>query len=413
MTATKIVNVAAGVLMRPDGHVLLAQRPAGKPYEGWWEFPGGKFEPGENAEVAVTRELEEELGIRVLASSPWVVREHVYEHAHVRLFFRRITAWEGEPRGREGQQLAWCALDTVNLDPLLPASVDLIRWLQLSPVYAISDATGQGVDTWLARLSSWLERDHAVPAFAAAASKPAVAAPGVGDDSAGAVSGDAVGGDLSVSAEAAGRNVSTSAGVDAGESAVIRWASRSLPRLLLLREPDLPADAFSHLLTETLARLGGHDARLLVSSRHPEQAARLAGERTGGGLHLTGADLAALSRQTAAEEGRGGELPPAGGWAGRMDPRLLRQHYPLLAASCHSADDLRHAGSLELDLAVCGPVLPTRSHPGSAGLGWAAFARMLAAAPIPVYALGGMKPDHLSQALQAGAQGVAMQRGVW
>ena len=91
MTATKIVNVAAGVLMRPDGHVLLAQRPAGKPYEGWWEFPGGKFEPGENAEVAVTRELEEELGIRVLASSPWVVREHVYEHAHVRLFFRRIT----------------------------------------------------------------------------------------------------------------------------------------------------------------------------------------------------------------------------------------------------------------------------------------------------------------------------------
>ncbi|RKW34102.1 MAG: NUDIX domain-containing protein, partial [Lautropia sp.] len=139
MTQTKIVNVAAGVLMRPDGHVLLAQRPAGKPYEGWWEFPGGKFEPGENAEVAVARELEEELGIRVLASSPWVVREHVYEHAHVRLFFRRITAWEGEPRGREGQQLAWCALDTVNLAPLLPASVDLIRWLQLSPVYAISD----------------------------------------------------------------------------------------------------------------------------------------------------------------------------------------------------------------------------------------------------------------------------------
>ena len=96
-----------------------------------------------------------------------------------------------------------------------------------------------------------------------------------------------------------------------------------------------------------------------------------------------------------------------------MDPEWLRRQYPLLAASCHSAEDLRRAGSLQLDLAVCGPVLPTRSHPGSAGLGWAVFARMLAMAPIPVYALGGMLPAHLPNALQAGAQGVAMQRGVW
>ena len=409
MTQTKIVNVAAGVLMRPDGHVLLAQRPAGKPYEGWWEFPGGKFEPGENAEVAVTRELEEELGIRVLASSPWVVREHVYEHAHVRLFFRRITAWEGEPRGREGQQLAWCALDTVNLDPLLPASVDLIRWLQLSPVYAISDAAGQGIDTWLARLSSWLEEGDAIPVSAAASSRPAPVVPGVGA-SAGTVSVAAVGRDVSVDAEAE-RDVPALAGADAGESAVIRWASRSLPRLLLLREPDLPADAFSHLLTETLARLEGHDVRVLVSSRHPEQAARLAAERTRGGLHLTGADLRALSRS-------GGDVQnemqaSACGWAGQKNLQILRSEYPLIAASCHSVEDLQRAGLLQLDLAVYGPVLPTRSHPGSAGLGWAAFAQMLAAAPIPVYALGGMLPAHLPNALQAGAQGVAMQRGVW
>ena len=409
MTATKIVNVAAGVLMRPDGHVLLAQRPAGKPYEGWWEFPGGKFEPGENAEVAVTRELEEELGIRVLASSPWVVREHVYEHAHVRLFFRRITAWEGEPRGREGQQLAWCALDTVNLDPLLPASVDLIRWLQLSPVYVISDAAGQGIDTWLARLSSWLEEGDAIPVSAAASSRPAPVVPGVGA-SAGTVSVAAVGRDVSVDAEAE-RDVPALAGADAGESAVIRWASRSLPRLVLLREPDLPADAFSHLLTETLARLEGHDVRLLVSSRHPEQAARLAADRTAGGLHLTGADLLTLAGAT--QPPAGAAQTPAGGWAASMDPEQLRLQYPLLAASCHSAEDLRRAGSLQLDLAVCGPVLPTRSHPGSAGLGWAVFARMLAMAPIPVYALGGMLPAHLPNALQAGAQGVAMQRGVW
>ena len=59
MSAPKIVNVAVGILMRPDGQVLLGQRPAGKPYEGWWEFPGGKFEPGEDAAQAAVRELEE------------------------------------------------------------------------------------------------------------------------------------------------------------------------------------------------------------------------------------------------------------------------------------------------------------------------------------------------------------------
>ena len=127
MSAPKIVNVAVGILMRPDGQVLLGQRPAGKPYEGWWEFPGGKFEPGEDAAQAAVRELEEELDIHVLASQPWVVREHVYEHAHVRLHFRRVTAWEGEPRGREGQQLAWRALDAIDVEPLLPASLDPIR----------------------------------------------------------------------------------------------------------------------------------------------------------------------------------------------------------------------------------------------------------------------------------------------
>lgn len=410
MTQTKIVNVAAGVLMRPDGHVLLAQRPAGKPYEGWWEFPGGKFEPGENAEIAVTRELEEELGIRVQASSPWVVREHVYEHAHVRLYFRRITAWEGEPRGREGQALAWCALDTVNLEPLLPASVDLIRWLQLPPVYAISNAAALGVDAWLERLTQWLEQ-RALPV------------------------------------SATGANV----------GALLQWANATLGPLLLLREPDLPADTFQHLLTETLARAEGHGVRVMLSSRHPEQSVRLAAERTGGGLHLTGADLRALvvagrlalsgltrPVPSHAHPAQAGEVPqtgrlaqekamvPAGrpaspvrhvdderallaacGWAGRASAASLRRDYPLLAASCHNTEDLRHAGNLQLDFSVCSPVLPTLSHPGEPVMGWDGLARMLSLTPIPVYALGGMKPSHLPDALQAGAQGVAMQRGVW
>jgi len=102
-----ITEVAVGVVFRDDGAVLIGQRLQGKPYAGWWEFPGGKFEPGEDAAQALVRELDEELGIEVLASGPWVVREHVYQHAHVRLHFRRVVGWRGTVRSREGQAFVW------------------------------------------------------------------------------------------------------------------------------------------------------------------------------------------------------------------------------------------------------------------------------------------------------------------
>ena len=86
-----ITDVAVGVVIDEAGLVLMGQRMAGKPYAGWWEFPGGKFEAAEDAHAALVRELDEELGIAVERSDPWVVREHVYEHAHVRLHFRRVV----------------------------------------------------------------------------------------------------------------------------------------------------------------------------------------------------------------------------------------------------------------------------------------------------------------------------------
>jgi len=67
---TKITEVAAAVIERPDGTFLLACRPEGKPYPGYWEFPGGKIEPGEDPRTALGRELEEELGIRVREATP-------------------------------------------------------------------------------------------------------------------------------------------------------------------------------------------------------------------------------------------------------------------------------------------------------------------------------------------------------
>jgi 8-oxo-dGTP diphosphatase len=124
---TKPIDVAVGILMRRNGDVLLGQRPAGKPYEGYWEFPGGKVESGEEIVDALKREFIEELGVRILSADPWCGVEHVYPHAHVRLHFYISREWEGEPTGLEGQALAWQG--ALGVEPLLPATIPLIEWL--------------------------------------------------------------------------------------------------------------------------------------------------------------------------------------------------------------------------------------------------------------------------------------------
>jgi 8-oxo-dGTP diphosphatase len=128
-----IVEVAVGIVHDGQGRVLFAQRPAGKPYAGWWEFPGGKLEAGETVAQALARELHEELGISVRESCPWVVREFEYEHAHVRLYFRRVFDWSGEAQSRESQTLTWQPPHRIALQPLLPASLPVIRMLCLPP----------------------------------------------------------------------------------------------------------------------------------------------------------------------------------------------------------------------------------------------------------------------------------------
>jgi 8-oxo-dGTP diphosphatase len=128
----KITNVAVGVLVKPDGRVLYAQRLEGKPYAGWWEFPGGKQEAGETMRQALNRELEEELGIQVLRATQWVVRDHVYPHATVQLYFFKVDQWLGEPKSAEGQALRWLdAADRDSVSPVLPAAIPVIEWLLL------------------------------------------------------------------------------------------------------------------------------------------------------------------------------------------------------------------------------------------------------------------------------------------
>ena len=136
----KLVRVAAAVLLRADGQVLLAQRPPGKPYAGYWEFPGGKLEAGETPRAALARELHEELGIVVRRASPWLVQEFVYPHAHVELHFFRVFAWDGELHGHDGQAFAWQAPGRYTVAPLLPANTRILSALELPAVYGISCA---------------------------------------------------------------------------------------------------------------------------------------------------------------------------------------------------------------------------------------------------------------------------------
>ena len=121
------IDVAVGILMKPNGDVLLGCRPEGKPYAGYWEFPGGKVETGEAIIDALKREFAEEIGVNIISAEPWCGVEHVYPHAHVRLHFFISREWQGEPRALEGQQLAWQG--QMQLAPMLPATVPLIGWL--------------------------------------------------------------------------------------------------------------------------------------------------------------------------------------------------------------------------------------------------------------------------------------------
>jgi 8-oxo-dGTP diphosphatase len=150
------VEVVAAVIERQDGTFLLAQRPRGKVYAGYWEFPGGKVEPGEALPAALKRELHEELGIEVEIAHPWIVRTYTYPHATVRLNFFRVRAWRGEPRGREAQQLAWQRVSALDVAPLLPANAPVLRALQLPVEYAITHAGEIGVERQLARLNQRL-----------------------------------------------------------------------------------------------------------------------------------------------------------------------------------------------------------------------------------------------------------------
>lgn len=121
-------EVAVGILIGADGELLLSTRPEGKAYAGYWEFPGGKIEPGESVEQALRRELQEELGITIGAARVWRVTEHDYPHALVRLHWCKVTEWTGDFEMREGQSMRWQQLP-LEVSPVLPGALPVLAWL--------------------------------------------------------------------------------------------------------------------------------------------------------------------------------------------------------------------------------------------------------------------------------------------
>ena len=186
---TKTINVAVAILQRKSddgqGELLLASRPPGKGWAGWWEFPGGKIEANETPENALTRELQEELGITPTQVQQWLKRRFDYpaisQNGHdfaaktVLLHFYFVTQWQGEVVPKEGQQLSWQNPQNISVSPVLPANAPIMRALALPPVYAISNVAEMGESAWLNVLETQLknglkliqlrEKQLATPAF--------------------------------------------------------------------------------------------------------------------------------------------------------------------------------------------------------------------------------------------------------
>jgi len=306
------MNVAAAVLRQPDGRVLLAQRPTGKPWAGYWEFPGGKIEHGESPLQALTRELHEELGIEVDRASPWIAFDFAYPEKHVRLHFWHVAAWHGSPHGRENQALSWEDPDSVSVQPLLPANGKVLRALTLPPTYAITQAGKLGGDPFMERL----------------------------------------------------------------DTALLRGV-----RLVQVREPGMSKDVLTDFARRVVSQCHAVGARVLVNG--DIDLARCVGAD---GVHLQASQLMALTSP-----------PPL----------------PLWSASCHDVRELARAAELDATFVVLSPVLPTPSHPEAKGMGWERFAEQIRDYPLPVYALGGMRPELLDTARQHGAHGIALLSGIW
>lgn len=134
----KAIHVAAGVILNPDGKVLIAKRPDDVHQGGLWEFPGGKLESDEPVEVALKRELQEELGVDIQDAHPLIRIHHDYPDKSVLLDVWKITAFTGYAHGKEGQPIKWVAVEELNQLDFPEANRPIIKAAQLPDRYMIT-----------------------------------------------------------------------------------------------------------------------------------------------------------------------------------------------------------------------------------------------------------------------------------
>jgi 8-oxo-dGTP diphosphatase len=305
-------EVVAAALIRADGSYLLAQRPPGKVYAGYWEFPGGKVERGETSMQAIIREIREELGVTITEATPWLTRTHVYAHASVRLRFFRATAWQGELQRLDGQDFAFQTPGQETVGPMLPANGPLLAAMALPAFYAITFAEEIGEEAMLSLLD---------------------------------------------------------------DASKYPWKGRF--GLVQVREKGWPLARRLAFLRNVCELLQPRGVRVVFNGDALEAPAD--------GIHLTVHHLMGCTARPSA---------------------------PLVGASVHTQQELAHAAALGLDYVLLGAVNVTRSHADAKPLGWEGFRSIAADAPLPVYALGGLHAHDLTTAMQHGAHGVAMMRGI-
>jgi 8-oxo-dGTP diphosphatase len=310
------LHVVAAVIDNSRGEVLIARRHDHLHQGGLWEFPGGKVEEGEAVIAALKRELQEELAITPERSHPLLRIPYHYPDRKVLLDVWRVTAYQGEPRGAEGQPLAWVTKQALRDYAFPAANRSIITAAQLPSCYLITPDPG----------------------------------------------------------------------AEAGWPAFLQQLRRSLMAgisLVQLRATSLNGDDYLKLAQQVLVCCQEFGARLLLNA-----GASVLEACDATGLHLSSRQLMATSsRATVGDK--------------------------LLAASCHTLDELRQAERIGVDFALFSPVKATASHPQAKPIGWHHFYCMSEQTSLPLFALGGMSPEDLEEAWSHGAQGIAAIRSLW
>ena len=311
--SSSVVHVAVGVIRNPQGDILIAKRPSHVHQGGLWEFPGGKVEAGEPLQVALQRELHEELDIDIKQCRPLIRIPHRYPDKQVLLDVWLVEAFNGVPHGKENQPIEWRQASELWNLPFPVANRPIVQAVNLPESYLI---TGMFADT-----ADFIRK--------------------------------------------------------------LRYALKNGVKLVQFRAKDQASDAFVSLAKSATDVCHEYGARLLINA-DPKMVELVGSD----GVHLNSERLMALSSR------------PLG-------------TNKLVAASVHNQEQLEQAERLELDFTVISPVLPTPSHPHARVLNWDGFQTLTEQATHPVYALGGMKAEHLPEVWQHGGQGIAAIRSLW